>query len=179
MPVVPFPVVGLGNVNDANEVFADRTGELGAYYVVRGASQQYSIVKFIRATDGFSEGEAAISDYATLKDYHVARAATADAYLPICRGIAAATIASGRCGYLYVAGYCPIIAVSHTTASGDGLVIGVSTAGAFSPNLSSSVLNATVGTGPNATVPYHVVAYAREIIATGHVGSAQICGWWG
>lgn len=176
MPVVPFPVVGFGIAVDANDSTAK--AELGAYYVVRGTSGQYSIARYIQATDGFSEGEAAITDYATLKDYKVARSATTTAYNPVCRGIAAATIASGNYGYVFVAGYVPIIDVSHTAASGEGLVPGASTQGKFSPNLASSVLDATIGTGPNVTIPYFVVAFAREAIVTG-VGSAQINGWWG
>lgn len=179
MPVVPFPVVGAGIVTSANDTFANRIAELGAYYVVRHSSGQYSIARYVRATDGFSQGEAAISDYATVKDYHVARSATTEAYQPLYRGVAAATISSGNCGYVFVAGYAPECAVSHTTASGDGLALSVSTQGSFSPNKASSVLNGTVGTTTDATVPFHIFAYAKGITATGHTGSVLINGFWG
>lgn len=157
---------------DTNAVY-----EPGVIVAVKN-SGNWSLAAYVQLdNNGCSQGEALVTNYATLKQYSVKAAGTADGFLPALRGIAAATVASQKFGWMYIAGYVEKADLSHTAASGEFLTISGSTAGKLTPHLASSVLNATIGTVTNATVPF-AVAVARTAIATG-VGSISILGMWG
>lgn len=173
MPVTAFPVVSgavatlAGGDTDAKHV----PGTIMAY---RSVTDQWAIVEYVQLNnDGISQGEVAVWNFATLKQYSVKKAATGDEGIPMV-GIALATIASQKFGFVAIAGYVEKADLSHTAASGEFLTISGSTAGKLSPDL-ASVFNA--GTQGNASA-FVVVAIARTAISTG-VGSVSICGVWG
>lgn len=154
--------------DDTSPVF-----EPGIIVVVRNGDQ-WSLAEYVRLdNNGCSQGDVVINNYATLKQYSVAPAGTADAGGPI-RGIAAATIASQAYGWMYIHGYVEKADLSHTAASGEYLMISGSTAAKLTPNR-ASVFNA--GTQGSSSA-FMVVAVARTAIATG-VGSISLMGMWG
>lgn len=126
---------------------------------------EWALVKYIQLdNNGCSQGEALVTNYATLKSYSVkiADSASADIYGGSFRGIAMATIASQSFGFMAIAGYVEKADISRTTASQDFLYLSGSTDGKLT-NISASP---------------HVIAVARTAIATG-VGSISILGTWG
>lgn len=154
--------------DDAAAVF-----EPGTIVAVRN-SGNWSLATYVQLdNNGCSQGEALINNYATLKQYSVALAGTADAGAPI-RGVAAATIASQAFGWMYIQGYVEKADLSHTAASGEYLMISGSTAGKLTPNRASVFTAGTQG----SSSAFVVVAVARTAIATG-VGSISLCGMWG
>lgn len=162
-----------------SQIFGTSTGAVyqpGAIFVRRFGTgrMNWSMVKYIKLDNtGCNQGEALVTDFATLNSHIVTKAATADFGVNP-RGIAAATIASNSYGFMVIGGLCGSADLSHTAASGEYLQISGSTAGKLTPNL-ASVYNA--GTQGNASmfIPF---AVAREAIATGF-GSIQILGVWG
>lgn len=171
MGVNSFPVVSGAQIT-ANDTTSKM--EPGTIMAVRTQTDQWSLVEYVQLdNNGVSQGEALVTNFATLKQYSVAKAATTDAGVPM-RGIAAATIASQRFGFMYIGGYVEKADISQTVASGEYLMIGGSTAGKLT-NDKASVFNA--GTQGN-TSAFMVVGVARTAFATG-VGSIQILGVWG
>lgn len=147
--------------------------ELGTILASKNGDQ-WSLVQCVQLDNsGCSQGEALVMNLATLKQYSVSKAATTDEGAPPA-GIAAATIASQRCGWMYIAGYVEKADLSHTAASGEYLTISGSTAGKLSPDAASCF---NLGTQGNASA-FVVCGRARTAIATG-VGSISICGVWG
>ena len=169
-----FPVLKNTQIEQAD---AEAIYEPGIIIAVKNGDN-WSLASYCRLdNNGCSQGEALVTNYATLAQYGVAKAATDDGKLPNLRGIAAATIASQKYGWMYIAGYVEKADLSHTAASGEMLTISGSTAGKLSPDGASSVLNATLPCITAATLPWPV-AVARTAIATG-VGSISILGMWG
>ena len=168
-----FPVLYDG------QIFGTATAAVyqpGAIFVRKFGTgrMNWSMVKYVRLNNsGCNQGEALVSDFATLNSNIVTAAATTDEGTNP-RGVAAATIASNSYGFMVIAGLCGSADLSHTAASGEYLAISGSTAGKLTPDL-CSVFNA--GTQGNASmwIPF---AVAREAIATGF-GSVQILGVWG
>lgn len=177
MGLTTFGVVSPGTITDTWDPTSTVTGargEPGQIFVHKDTSGNFSLVEIVQLdNNGCSQGEVLVTNFATLKSYSVAKAATADEGAPM-RGIAAATIASQKVGYMYIGGYVEKADLSHTAASGEYLMISGSTAGKLTPN-KASVFNA--GTQGNAS-QFQVVAVARTAIGTG-VGSVSILGVWG
>ena len=145
MGVNSFPVVSGAQIT-ANDTTSKM--EPGTIMAVRTQTDQWSLVEYVQLdNNGVSQGEALVTNFATLKQYSVAKAATTDAGVPM-RGIAAATIASQRFGFMYIGGYVEKADISQTVASGEYLMIGGSTAGKLS-NDAASVFNS--GTRGNAS----------------------------
>lgn len=135
----------------------------GTVFVHKDVNGEWALAKYVQLDNsGCSQGEALVTNYATLKSYSVSKAATSDAHRPHFRGIAAATIASQSFGFMFIGGYVEKADSSITTASGDYLGISASTAGKLT----------TINPSPN------VFAVARTAFATG-VGSVSIIGMWG
>lgn len=171
-----LPLLDVGQVStsggDAAAVF-----EPGTIIAVRN-SGNWSLAMYCQLdNNGCSQGEALVTNFATLKQYSLIKSATTEGRQPMLRGIAAATIASQKFGWAYIWGYVEKADLSHTAASGELLCISASTAGKLTPDAASSALNATLGTSLNATVPW-TCAIARTAIATG-VGSISLIGMWG
>ena len=174
MGLMSFPVVGAGSITDTWDPTTNAREELGSIRFHKDSSGNWSLVEVVQLdNNGCSQGEVLVTNFATLKGYSVAKAATTDEGAPM-RGLAAATIASQKAGYAIIGGYCEKADLSHTAASGEYLCIGGSTAGKLTPN-KASVFN--LGTQGNAS-QFMVVAIAKTAIATG-VGSVQILGMWG
>lgn len=178
MGVTSFPVVSGAQVVAGGDATAKM--ELGTIIAMRTVTDQWSLVEYVQLdNNGVSNGEVLVTNFATLKQYSVAKAAVGDFGVPgVFRGIAAATIASQKFGFMYIGGYVEKADVSHTAASTEGLTISGSTAGKLTPDKASSYWGATVGlSSTTGTAPW-IFAIAKTAIATG-LGSVQICGIWG
>lgn len=170
MGIGTFPVVS-GAAIDGNDTTAKH--EPGTIMAYRNG-KNWSMVEYcVLDNNGVSQGEALITNYATLVAGGVAKAAVGDSGTPI-RGIAAATIASQRYGWMYIGGYVEKADLSETVASGEYVRVSGSTAGKLTPNAASVFNNGTQG---NASA-FVVVGVARGAFATG-VGSIQLLGIWG
>lgn len=174
MGLTSFGVVAAGTITDTWDPTTNPREELGTIRFVRDSNGNESIVKVVQLdNNGCSQGEALVTNFATLKSYSVKKAATTDGGAPI-RGVACATIASQKAGYMYIGGYCEKADLSETAASGEYLIISASTAGKLTGQ-SASCFN--LGTMGNAS-QFVPVAVARTAISTG-VGSVSILGVWG
>lgn len=171
MGVTAFPIVSGAKVT-ANDATAKM--EPGTIMAVRTNTDHWSLVEYVQLdNNGVSQGEVLINNFATLKQFSVAKAASVDGGGPM-RGIAAATIASQQFGFMYIGGYVEKADLSHTAASGEYLCVSGSTLGKLTPDRTSAIHQATV---VNASL-LMIVAQARTAIATG-VGSVSIMGVWG
>lgn len=169
-----FPILFNAQVEQADSAAVYEAGMIVA--VKNGTN--WSLAEYIQLdNNGVSQGEVLVTNFATLAQFSVKKAATADGKLPLMRGIAAATIASQKFGWMYIGGYVEKGDSSETVASGEMLTISGSTAGKLTADKASSVLNATFGTTEFSTIPA-IVAIGRTAFATG-VGSISILGIWG
>lgn len=174
MGIMSFPVVGPGQITDTWDPVTNPRGELGTILMMTNSNGEKSLVEIVQLDNsGCSQGEALMQNHATLKGYSVRQSGTADQGAPM-KGVAAATIASQKAGFMIIGGYVEKLDSSQSCASGEYLMIGGSTAAKFT-NDKASVFNA--GTQGNAS-QFMVVAVARGAFATG-VGSCQILGIWG
>jgi hypothetical protein len=174
MGLTTFGVVSPGSLTDTWDPTSNPRGEPGQIFVSKNSAGEFSLVEIVQLdNNGCSQGEALVQNFATLKGYSVKTSATTDEGAPM-KGVAAATIASQKCGYAIIGGYCEKMDFSHTAASGEYICIGGSTAAKFTPNKASCFNLGTLGNASQVMV----VAVARAAISTG-VGSAQILGVWG
>ncbi len=174
MGIMSFPVVGPGSITDTWDPTTNARGEPGQILLMKNAAGECSVVEIVQLDNaGCSQGEVLVQNFATLKGYSVSKASTTDKG-GLMKGIAAATIASQKCGYAIIGGYVEKADLSFTAASGEYLKISGSTAGKLSAHTASCFNSGTQG---NATA-FVVVAIARTAISTG-VGSVQILGLWG
>jgi len=174
MGIMSFPVVGPGQITDVWDPTTNPRGEPGQIFFSKNAAGEWSIVEIVQLDNaGCSQGEALVQNFATLKGFSVKTSATTDHGAPI-KGVAAATIASQKCGYMIIGGYVEKLDSSQTCASGEYLMISGSTAAKFTNDKASCFNQGTQG---NAS-QFMVVAVARTAFSTG-VGSAQILGVWG
>lgn len=172
MGVTAFPVVSGAQVVAGGDSTAKH--EPGTILAYRSVTDQWALVQYLQAANtGFSQGEVAVTNFATLKQYSVKPTGTADLGAPMV-GIAVATIASQKFGYFAIQGYVEKADLSQTAASGEYLSVSGSTAGKLTSDRSSAFNSGTQG---NASA-FVVVAIARTAFATG-VGSISICGCWG
>lgn len=149
------------------------TFEPGMIVAVRNGTN-WGLAEYIQLDNsGCSQGEALVTNHATLAQFSVRQAATADDGTPL-RGIACATIASQKFGWMYIQGYVEKADLSKTSASGEYLKLSASTAGKLTP-IRASVFNA--GTQGSSSM-FVVVAVSRGTISTG-VGSISLLGMWG
>jgi len=178
MQAVYFPIVSPGSVTDSwdpTSAVQGQRGEPGTTVVVKDPTTgEFSIAKIVQLdNNGCTVGDCLVQNFATLKSFSVSKASTTDVGgMPF--GIAAATIASQKCGYAFIGGYVEKANVSQTTASGEYLQVGGSTAGNLTNDKASAFNSGTQG---NVSA-FLVVARARAAVATG-VMSIQICGIWG
>jgi hypothetical protein len=172
MGVTAFGVVSGAAVVSMGDASAKH--EPGTILAYRGVSDQWSLMQYVQnGNTVLNQGEVAVVNYATLKQYNITPAAAADqGGAPA--GIAAATIGSLRFGWLYIKGYVEKADLSHTAASGEYLQISGSTAAKLTPNI-ASVFNA--GTQGSSSM-FLVCGVARTAIATG-IGSITLVGCWG
>lgn len=174
MGLTTFGVVSPGSLTDTWDPTTNARGEPGQIFVSKNSAGEFSLVEIVQLdNNGCAAGEALVQNFATLKGYSVKTAATTDEGAPM-KGIAAAAIASQKCGYAIIGGYCETAQVSQTCASGEYLIIGASVAGELSNNKASCF---NLGTQGNAS-QFQVVAVARSAYGTG-TGSIQILGVWG
>ena len=174
MGIGALPVVSPGSITDTWDPTTNARGELGQIFFYKNGDQ-YALVEMIQLdNNGVSQGEVLVNNYATMKAYSVKKAATTDEGAPM-RGIAAATIASQKAGYMYIGGWCEKADLSHTAASGEYLMISGSTAGKLTPHRASAF---NIGTTVTDASDFMVLAVSRNALATG-VGSVQIMSMWG
>lgn len=172
MGVTAFPVVSGAQVIAGGDSTAKT--DLGAIMAYRSATDQWALVQYVQAdNNGWSQGEVTVTNFATLKQYSVKKAATGDEGAPM-SGIGLATCASQKFSFIAIGGYVEKADLSLTAASGEYIKISGSTAGKLTVE-NASVFNA--GTQGNASM-FVVVAIARTAFATG-VGSISIRGIWG
>lgn len=173
MGVTAFPVVSGAQVVGGGDASAKH--EPGTIMAYRSATDQWSLVEYVQAGNNvINRYLGCVTNLATLKQYSVELAATGDRGGANFRGIALATIASQRFGFVAIGGYVENALVSQTTASGEYLCMGGSTAGQLTPNR-ASVFNA--GTQGNVSA-FVVLAMAKGIYASGAAGSIQLIGVW-
>lgn len=174
MGVTAFPIVsGAQIVADGDSTAKHEPGTIMAY---RSATDQWSLVQYVQVGNNAVNRYLAVNtNYATLKQYSVKLPATGDGGGPI-NGIALATIASQRYGFVAIAGYVENALVSSSAvASGEFLRLSGSTAGQLSA-ISASVFN--VGTQGNASM-FLVVGVAKAAMASSNVsGSIQLVNVW-
>lgn len=171
-----FGIVSHGALTDTWDPTATdgNRAEPGSIFACRTQTDQWSLVQVVQLdNNGCSQGEALIRNFATMKQYSVSKSTTTSQGQPMV-GLAAATIASQKCGYAYIGGYVEKADLSFTAASGEFLQISGSTAGKLTAK-TASVFN-TVTNGNSSQ--FMVVAQARTAIATG-IGSVSIVGVWG
>lgn len=172
MGVLALPVVSGAQVVAGGDT--DAKMEPGTIMAYRSQTDQWALAQYVQlGNDGCSQGEALVVNFATLKQYSVKKAATTDEGAPL-GGLALATIASQKFGFMAIGGYVEKADLSHTAGSGEYLCISGSTAGKLTPNKASAFNLATQGNASQLMV----VAIARTAIGTG-VGSVTICGVWG
>lgn len=179
MGIMSFPVVGPGQITDTWDPTTNARGELGTILLFKDSNGNTALVEIVQLDNaGCSQGEALITNYATLKSFSVAKASTTDGFAPgKFRGLAAATIASQKAGYMIIGGYCEKADLSLTAASADGLCLSGSVAGKLTPQ-KTAFWGATVGLSSTAGTAPFFVAVAKSAFATG-IGSVQIIGVWG
>ena len=178
MGIGALPVVSPGSITDTWDPTTNARGELGQIFFYKNGDQ-YSLVEMIQLdNNGCSQGEVLVTNFATLKQYSVTKSSTTDGYAPHFRGLAAATIASQKAGYMYIGGYCEKADLSHTAASGELLAVSGSVAGKLTPNIASSFWGATLGLSSTLGTAAFAFAIAKTAIGTG-IGSVQILGVWG
>lgn len=172
MGITAFPVVSGAVVVAGGDSTAKH--EAGTIMAYRSVTDQWCLAQYLQLdNNGISQGEVGVVNFATLKQYSVKKAATADRGAPMV-GIALATIASQKYGFFAIQGYVEKADLSQTVASGEYLMISGSTAGKLTSD-AASVFNS--GTQGNASA-FMIVAVGRTAFATG-VGSVSICGLWG
>lgn len=120
-----------------------------------------------------NQGEVAMHNSATLSSGGVLAAVAGDEGAPL-GGIAAATIASLKYGWIFIHGYVEKADLSHTAAAGEYLTVSGSTAAKLTPHR-ASVFNA--GTQGSVSA-FMVCGVSRAALATG-VGSITLLGCWG
>ena len=171
MGVTSFPIVSGAQVTANGDATAKM--EPGTICTYKSATDQWALVEYVQADNNVvTRYSPVVKNLATMKQYSVRLAATTDSGAPI-RGIALATIASQRFGFVAIGGYVENAVVSHTTASGEYLVVSGSANGQLTPN-AASVFNA----GTVNVSGYIVVAIAHGIVATDASGSITLCGVW-
>lgn len=179
MGLMSFGVVSPGTITDTWDPTSVTRGEPGAMSLFKDSNGNTALVEIVQLdNNGCSKGEVLVTNFATLKSYSVAKATAGDAFAPHFRGLAAATIASQRMGYMIIGGYVETADLSHTAASGELLTISGSTAGKLTPHNASSFWGATLGLSSTLGTAPFVFAIARTAIATG-TGSVSILGVWG
>ena len=167
IPVYGFPVLKNSQIEQADSA---ALYEPGMIIVVKNGDN-WSLASYVELDNsGCSQGEALVTNFATLGSFRVSKSATTDRGTPL-RGIAAATIASQKFGWMYFQGYVEKADISETVASGEFLMIGGSVAGKLTPNAASVFQSGTQG---NASA-FVVGAQANCAYATG-VGSIQLMG---
>ena len=173
--VTAFPIVSGAQVTAGGDTTAKH--EPGTIMAYRSATDQWALVEYVQAGNNIiSRYLAAVTNLATLKQYSVDLAGTGDRGGANFRGIALATIASQKFGFVAIGGYVEFAFVSETTASGEYLTMSGSTAGQLTPDRASVFNNGTQG---NASA-FVVVAYSKAAYATTATaaGSIQLIGVW-
>lgn len=175
MAVTTFPIVSGADIDSNSATAKAEPGTIMAFRRLK----EWSLVEYVELdNNGVSQGEALITNFATIGQGRVAKAGTADAFSPGFRGIAAATIASQRFGWMYISGYVEKADLSQTVASADLLTTSGSTAGKLTNDRASSFWGATLGlSSTSGTAPF-IFAQARGAFATG-IGSVILLGVWG
>lgn len=172
MGVTAFPIVSGAQVTANGDTTAKH--EPGTIMAYRSATDQWALVEYVQADNNvITKGSPVMKNLATFKQYSVRLSATTDGGAPP-RGVSLATIASQRYGFVAIAGYVESAQVSHTTASGEYLIVSASANGQLSPNR-ASVFNA--GTQGDVS-GFMVMAVAHGIVATDAFGSITLCGVW-
>ena len=153
----------------------------GAVYYWRGGSNRNMsamVMWVLLDNNGCSQGEVLVNDDGQTVSHGVRKATTAEGDAPNFRGLAAATIASNKFGFMIFRGYCEKADISQTVASGELLAVSASVSGKLSNDKASSFWGATLGLSSTVGTAPFVFAIARGAFATG-VGSVQIIGTWG
>ena len=172
MGVTSFPILSGAQVT-ANGDTSAKT-EPGTIFAYKSGTDQWSMVEYVQADNNvITRYSPVVKNFATLKSYSVKLCGSSESGGPI-RGISLATIASQRYGFVTIGGYVENAQVSHTTASGEYLMVSASATGQLTPHL-ASVFNA--GTQGNASM-FMIVGVSHGIIATDAAGSITLCGVW-
>ena len=175
MGITTFPIVSGAQVVAGGDSTAKQ--DLGTMMAYRSATDQWALVQYVQAgNNAINRYLAAVTNHATLKQYSVELAATGDRGGANFRGIALATIASQKFGFLAIAGYVENALLSATTASAEYLCLSGSTAGQLTSNRASAFNNGTQG---NVSA-FMVVAISKGAPASNNVAaSIQLIGFWG
>lgn len=173
MALTTFPIVGGAQIVSMGDT--DAKHEPGTMCAYRAGTDQWALVQYVHnGNTVLNQGEVAVCNFATLKQYNITPAATTDGGAPPA-GVAMATIGSLKYGWIAIHGWVEKIDFSHTIASGEYFAISGSTAAKMSPNFASCFNLGTLGTTASGFV---VCGVARTAIATG-IGSGTLLGVWG
>lgn len=178
MGLTTFGVVSAGTVTDTWDPTSTVTGargEPGTLQVYKNDSGEFSLVRVIQmGNTSCTAGQVLMLNHATLKGYSRRVSATTDSgAIPM--GISVTAIGSQKCGYEYCGGYA-IVDVSQTCASGEYLMLSISTAGQLS-NDRASVFNDATAWG--VTSGFAVVGILRSAATAACDASIQMLGVWG
>lgn len=178
MGLTTFGVVSAGTVTDTWDPTSTVTGargEPGTIQVYKNSSGEFSLVRVIQmGNTNCTAGQVLMQNHATLKGYSRRVAATTDSGA-IPSGIAVTAIGSQKCGYEYCGGYA-IVDVSQDCASGEYLMVSVSTAGQLSNDRASSFNTGSVETDASN---FFVCGVLRSAATAACDASIQMLGVWG
>ena len=113
MAITTFPVVSGAVIVDAGDT--DAKMEPGTVLAYRSGTDQWAIIQYIKNAQAAAvkKGAPMVPDYATLKQYIVRVAGTADAGTPLA-GIALASLGASKYGFIAIHGWVETAEVSHT-----------------------------------------------------------------
>lgn len=184
MGLSTFGVVSAGTLTDTWDPAAGSTaiaqGELGSIQVMHRGPGQFSIVKVIQmhATTRCTLGDVLMNSTATgSQGGDIATVAITAQQGQFAKGIAAASIASGRRGYAIIGGIATTT-ISQIATAGDYLAISGSTAAQLSNNQGSGFGTATWP----LTSSFTLIARMNNVASVVSVGSLvqiHILGLWG
>lgn len=173
MAMSTFPIVSGAQIVSLGDATAKH--EPGTIMAFRNATTGgWSLTQYVvNGNVTLNQGEVAMHNSATLSSGGVLAAVVGDQGAPLA-GIACATIASLRFGWIYIHGYVEKADISHTAAAGEYLTVSGSTAAKLTPD-KASVFNA--GTQGSSSA-FMVCGVSRAALATG-IGSITLLGVWG
>lgn len=178
MGVTAFPIISGAQITTGGDATAKH--EPGTIMAYRSQTDQWATVEYVQLdNNGCDQGNALVTNHATLKQYSVKKSATGDHAGANFRGIALATIASQKFGFTAIGGYVEKAYVSGSAAaSGEYLAISGSTAGYLTQILASAFNTATGKFYDNVSGGIAVAVTRSLLTSSAVLGSIQICGVW-
>jgi hypothetical protein len=155
----------------------DPLAEPGVIQAYKYSDGQWCLAQYIQlGAATVDSGMCLVPNDATLKQWSVKKAGTGNRGGPLA-GIALATIASAKYGWMAIQGYVGSALLSNTTASNDNLIIGASASAQLSNAAATDFFTASSPFVDSSG--FVIVAKAKDAVASGAYSSIQLCGCWG